>query len=46
MAGGDDSRHVADIADIDFAGEHAIHNDRALQADLEVTFDPFGRYFS
>ena len=35
MAGGHDGRHVADVTDIDLAGEHAVDDDRALQADLE-----------
>ena len=32
----DDPRHVADVADVDFAGQHSVHDDCALQSDLKI----------
>ncbi len=35
LAGGHDARHIADIADVLLACDHPVHDDRALQTNLE-----------
>ena len=45
LRGRDNRRHVAHVADVLLAGEQVVHDDRALQANLEFDLGPFRQIF-
>src|SRR6185369_4024568 len=36
VTGRDDARHITDVTDVDFPGEHSVDNDCSLETDLET----------